>query len=277
MSGYRSLNPWPGLDAVRMRQWLRAWRSTYRRWLQPRRGKIAALAGLTLALVALIAFERLQGASRYPEHAAEPPQIPVQPPGELWAGLERLVPQAATGAETPAVPAVVQPIPPGNNMALPAAAPENPPGVTKPVPPAAASPKPPTQPKPLETLLRPVQGAVTRSYGWGRSPTHDEYRFHPGVDMEAAEGTEVAAALSGQVASVQRTDETGLAVVLDHGDGKRTLYGNLASASVQPGQRVTRGQVIGKAGTSSKAESGQPPHLHFELMRGGESLEPGLR
>jgi len=60
-------------------------------------------------------------------------------------------------------------------------------------------------------------------------------------------------------------------VILSHGNGLETLYAHLSSISVAPGQTVNRGDVIGVMGSTGRSTG---PHLHFEIRRGGELLDP---
>jgi len=115
----------------------------------------------------------------------------------------------------------------------------------------------------------PVSGAVTSSYG-PRSLLPGE-SFHTGIDIAVPEGTPVRATASGTVRFVGNTDGYGLRIEIDHGNGVTTLYAHLSLADVVPGQRVERGQVIGKSGNTG-ASTG--PHLHYEIRQNGKAIDP---
>ncbi|MGE5590739.1 MAG: peptidoglycan DD-metalloendopeptidase family protein [Bacillota bacterium] len=174
--------------------------------------------------------------------------------------MERLLPRPAAPETRP--PEAAEGTPGGD-------APENPP-VPGPAVPAGTEVAP-------EEPLRPVPGRVSRAYGWGFSATLGDYRFHTGVDLEARPGEQVQAAEAGRVTFAGTNDETGLTVIVRHGDGKQALYGNLGTLAVSEGQQVSRGDPLGTAGATNAAESADPPHLHYEVLAGSEPVDPGLR
>jgi len=126
----------------------------------------------------------------------------------------------------------------------------------------------------LNTLTRPLAGALLVDFGWQYSTTLEDWRFHPGVDIQAAEGTGVRAALAGKVVHVLETFEYGLTVRIDHGAGYATVYGQLKSSSVKAGDVVSQGAQIGIVGSPAGIELEDGPHLHFELLSGQEALNP---
>jgi len=113
----------------------------------------------------------------------------------------------------------------------------------------------------------PVNGRVVYNFGRTTLPTGGVVRWN-GIGIGAPEGTPVKAVENGRVELVQRLGTYGLTVVIQHGNGYRSLYMQLQEASVVVGQDVTRGQVIGTVGG---ANSEQGPHLHFEI-RGDNSI-----
>jgi septal ring factor EnvC (AmiA/AmiB activator) len=113
----------------------------------------------------------------------------------------------------------------------------------------------------------PVNGRVVYSFGRTTLPSGGVVRWN-GIGIAAAEGTPVKAVENGRVELVQRLGTYGLTVVVQHGNGYRSLYMQLQDASVAVGQEVARGQVIGTVGG---ANSEQGPHLHFEI-RGENSI-----
>ena len=82
--------------------------------------------------------------------------------------------------------------------------------------------------------------------------------------------------MAGTVASVEDHPLMGTTVVIDHEGGYTTTYSNLqAKPTVQPGDLVTAGQIIGAVGTTAAAEAAQSPHLHFSVAQDGEAVDPG--
>ncbi|SDT70830.1 Murein DD-endopeptidase MepM and murein hydrolase activator NlpD, contain LysM domain [Actinoplanes derwentensis] len=90
-------------------------------------------------------------------------------------------------------------------------------------------------------------------------------RLHAGIDLAAPPGTPIRAAGAGVVVSAGPNGGYGNAILIDHRDGWLTHYGHLAVITVQIGQRVSAGQVIGAEGSTGHSTG---PHLHFEVHQG---------
>lgn len=123
---------------------------------------------------------------------------------------------------------------------------------------------------------------VTSSRGPRADPVHGRTKDHKGVDISAPVGTPVVATADGTVvwagAEAAATDHLrsllGTHVVVEHGEtGFVTLYAHLSKAGVAVGQVVVAGQEIGAVGTTGRSTG---PHLHYQVMRGGVSLDPLL-
>ena len=107
-------------------------------------------------------------------------------------------------------------------------------------------------------------------FGMRYSESRGDWRMHTGIDLIVTEGTPVLAAATGRVVLVDEVSGYGLTVLVDHGNGWQTLYAHLFEIAVQPGDRVHRGQPLGRVGESGRAST---PHLHFEIrQRRGERL-----
>lgn len=109
---------------------------------------------------------------------------------------------------------------------------------------------------PLQQLAR-----VTSRFGWRTHPLTGNRRFHSGIDIGAPSGTPVVATGSGTVISAGWNGGYGKAVIIQHNDTQQTLYGHLSATSVQAGQTITQGTVIGLVGSTGNSTG---PHLHFE-------------
>ena len=96
---------------------------------------------------------------------------------------------------------------------------------------------------------------------------------HAGLDYSADAGTPVVGANAGHVALVAEYFFPGRLVVLDHGLGLYTLYFHLERADVSDGDRVERGQIIGRVGASGRATG---PHLHFAAHLRQTRIDPAL-
>ena len=151
------------------------------------------------------------------------------------------------------------------------------------VPAVAATPSATVQPTPTPksaptSLTWPVQGEVLTNYSvetLAYDVTMADWRTHAGLDIAAAAGTEVRAPASGVVVEVTEDVMLGTTVVIDHGGDLTTTCANLASVpTVEVGDEVTVGDIIGSVGDTAIAESALPSHLHFSVEREGQSVDP---
>jgi murein DD-endopeptidase MepM/ murein hydrolase activator NlpD len=117
----------------------------------------------------------------------------------------------------------------------------------------------------------PVSGTITSPFGTRRHPVFGDMRFHGGIDIGAAHGTTVVAADSGSVIISSYNSSYGNYVVISHGNGITTLYAHLSTRSVSVGDSVSRGQQIGRVGSTGVSTG---PHLHFEVSVNGTRVNP---
>ncbi len=109
------------------------------------------------------------------------------------------------------------------------------------------------------------------------SSTLKEWRVHEGIDYMAQIGTEVVAAYAGTIKNIEKDLLYGNTIIIDHGDGLVTKYRNVSdNITVNIGDRVTKGQVIGEIGASGLLEINDGPHLHFETELNGSRINPLL-
>ncbi len=132
---------------------------------------------------------------------------------------------------------------------------------------------------PEQTVWRwPVSGEIERGYSveaLSYDVTMADWRTHDGIDILAPQGEVVVAASDGEVVSVTQDDLYGTTVVIDHGEGIKTTYSNLADTpTVAAGDRVKGGDVIGSVGKTALCEIGQGSHMHFAMSRDGASIDP---
>lgn len=114
---------------------------------------------------------------------------------------------------------------------------------------------------------------VTSEFGYRIDPvTKKKGAFHGGIDIGYSTGTVISAVKAGTVTAVNYyTTGYGYHVIIDHGDGIKTLYGHCSSLLVTKGQKVTKGQAIAKVGSTGKSTG---PHLHLTVYKNGESVNP---
>ena len=122
---------------------------------------------------------------------------------------------------------------------------------------------------PLKDMSYVQAGA---SVGEKQNPVYKLPMTHKGLDLIAAQGTDVFAAAGGTVSKVVRSRRgLGNVVEINHGNGYATRYCLLADIKVSGGQRIRRGQKVGTVGISSSYPT---PHLHFEVIYKGEIKDP---
>ncbi len=108
-------------------------------------------------------------------------------------------------------------------------------------------------------------------YGIRNDPLTGEKRMHRGMDFKAAYGTDVFASATGRVVFAGVSGGYGKLVQIRHNNVYTTYYGHLSAIYVKNGQKVRRGQRIGKVGTTGRVTG---PHLHFEIRRNGVTIDP---
>src|SRR5512143_1642380 len=120
------------------------------------------------------------------------------------------------------------------------------------------------------TLPWPVEGRVTERFGRRKHPRFDTYTVHNGIEIDAAPEAEVRAVHEGRVVFADRFRGYGLMVVVDHGAKHHSLYAHLAEATVEPGQEVAEGTVLGRAAPAGEEGGG----VYFEMRYQGRAEDP---
>lgn len=146
----------------------------------------------------------------------------------------------------------------------------------------APTPAPTPEPAPAdaapESWAWPVTGSVERAHSLDElvyDRTMGDWRTHDGIDIAAALGAQVKAGASGTVTDIRDDPLYGTTVVISHGGGFESVYSNLAALpTVEVGDAVAAGEVIGSVGTTALCESGEVYHLHFAMACNGESVNP---
>ena len=129
-------------------------------------------------------------------------------------------------------------------------------------------------------LSLPAQGVIAKGHDatiqvW--SETMGDYRVHLGLDIATDENAPVFASADGTVEKIWDDALMGRCVAISHGDDIYTFYKNLNSTledGIEEGAKVTRGQKIGKVGSTAIAELADEPHLHIEMTVNGLSTDP---
>jgi murein DD-endopeptidase MepM/ murein hydrolase activator NlpD len=119
--------------------------------------------------------------------------------------------------------------------------------------------------------ITPVKGIFTSGFGSRSDPLTHGHGNHQGVDIAAAPGQPVRASADGIVMRAGNLGGLGNAIFVAHGYGITTRYGHLSRVEVRPGQRVKRGDVIGRVGNTGRSTG---YHLHYEVRQDGEPVNP---
>ena len=117
----------------------------------------------------------------------------------------------------------------------------------------------------------PVEAEASDSFGTARVFNGKVASVHRGTDFRVISGTPVRAANDGQVVLASPLFFEGNCVVLDHGEGLKTIYMHLSEIQVKDGERVKKGQVIALSGGTGRATG---PHLHLAVRWEGAYLDP---
>ncbi len=120
-------------------------------------------------------------------------------------------------------------------------------------------------------LARPTNGRITSGYGMRRHPILRYKRMHSGLDFGGGYGAPIYAVTDGTVVYAGRKGGFGNYVKLKHAGGLASGYGHMSRIAVSSGRRVRRGQIIGYIGSTGLSTG---PHLHYELYRGGRTINP---
>jgi murein DD-endopeptidase MepM/ murein hydrolase activator NlpD len=113
---------------------------------------------------------------------------------------------------------------------------------------------------------------IASGFGYRIDPIYKTPKLHAGLDFAAPQGTPIYATANGTVRMATYSDAGyGNHVVIDHGYGYETLYGHMVRIKARPGQKVTRGEIIGYVGSTGKSTG---PHCHYEVHKNGQKLDP---
>ena len=124
----------------------------------------------------------------------------------------------------------------------------------------------------IQPLSNKQLNRIASGYGMRIDPVYGTPKMHKGLDFTAPQGTPIYATGNGTV-KVAGSSSSGYGnhVVINHGYGYETLYGHMVRIKVRPGQRISRGQVIGWVGSTGKSTG---PHCHYEVHINGREVDP---
>ena len=117
----------------------------------------------------------------------------------------------------------------------------------------------------------PIDGRITSPFGIRSAPTAGATTKHEGIDIAAAVGTPVKAALSGIVSKTGYSSAQGNYIHVDHGGGLETVYKHLSQGTLGLGAKVNEGQIIAKSGNTGVSTGA---HLEFQILKNGVAIDP---
>lgn len=130
------------------------------------------------------------------------------------------------------------------------------------------------------TFVMPVDGEIVRGFAKDNlvySETLQEWIVHQAIDIKANSRDVVKASAEGTVVAIKNDPRYGLTVIIEHEGGFKTVYSNLLTAEfVVEGEQVKQGQTLGTVGSSATFEISDEPHLHFEMLKNSEYVDPTI-
>lgn len=112
---------------------------------------------------------------------------------------------------------------------------------------------------------------VASGFGYRIHPIYKTRKMHSGMDFTAPKGTPIYSTGNGRVTFAGYNEGYGYHVVVNHGYGYETLYAHMSKMEVRKGEEVTRGQLLGKVGSTGLSTA---PHLHYEVIKGDRKVNP---
>ena len=122
-------------------------------------------------------------------------------------------------------------------------------------------------------LQLPVSGRFSSPFGLRRFFNKQARKPHSGIDIAAAEGSPILAARAGQVISTANYFFNGNTVFIDHGQGLITMYCHMKDFSVEEGQELEQGEVIGSVGQTGRVTGA---HLHWSVILNQSLVDPSI-
>lgn len=130
-------------------------------------------------------------------------------------------------------------------------------------------------------FIRPIEGETSKIFSTDSliySETLQEWVTHRGIDIKAEKGAEVKAIANGTIKSIKTDPRYGISVIIKHNNGFESVYACLLNVAqgLKEGDTVEQGQVIGNIGNSGIFESAEGMHLHFEMTKDGDYVNPDI-
>ncbi len=130
-------------------------------------------------------------------------------------------------------------------------------------------------------FIRPIEGETAKIFSMDSliySETLQEWVTHRGIDIKAEKGAEVKAVMDGTIKSIKTDPRYGISIIIKHSKGFESVYACLLNEAqgLKEGDTIKQGQVIGNVGNSGIFESAEGMHLHFEMTKDGDYVNPDI-
>jgi murein DD-endopeptidase MepM/ murein hydrolase activator NlpD len=130
-------------------------------------------------------------------------------------------------------------------------------------------------------FIRPIEGETAKIFSMDSliySETLQEWVTHRGIDIKAEKGAEVKAIADGTIKSIKTDPRYGISIIIKHSKGFESVYACLLNEAqgLKEGDTIKQGQVIGNVGNSGIFESAEGMHLHFEMTKDGDYVNPEI-
>ena len=130
-------------------------------------------------------------------------------------------------------------------------------------------------------FIRPIEGETAKIFSMDSliySETLQEWVTHRGIDIKAEKGAEVKAIADGTIKSIKTDPGYGISIIIKHSKGFESVYACLLNEAqeLKEGDTIKQGQVIGNVGNSGIFESAEGMHLHFEMTKDGDYVNPDI-
>lgn len=126
--------------------------------------------------------------------------------------------------------------------------------------------------------VAPAMGKIIREFSGDEliyNSSTEDFRTHNGIDIKGAEGDKVLAIMDGEVIRCEKDERYGIVVEIKHEDGLVSRYMGLQSESfIEAGKAIKKGDIIGGIGPAGAFEEEDGPHLHFEMQKGEDYVNP---
>ena len=121
--------------------------------------------------------------------------------------------------------------------------------------------------------IYPIKGTplISSSYGYRTDPFTNKEALHEGIDIPVPENTDIVSCASGKVIISAYNKINGNYIIIDHNNKYQTCYGHLSGRLVKKGDKVQKGQIIGKSGNTGMSTG---PHIHYQIFLNEKSINP---